>query len=118
MGNKMDYVMLDDKTEENLRTRPATSLSQQQQTADNIVDDVQDKFLHQLKKSKIAVSIYLVNGIQLKGRVELFDHDMIVLRSDLTQVVVYKHAISTVMPSLDNVPPGMQLDNRQKKAKK
>ena len=58
---------------------------------------LQDPFLNALRKEHIPVSIYLVNGIKLQGNVESFDQYVILLRNTVTQMV-YKHAISTIMP--------------------
>jgi host factor-I protein len=59
---------------------------------------LQDPFLNALRKEHIPVSIYLVNGIKLQGYVESFDQYVILLRNTVTQMV-YKHAISTVVPA-------------------
>ena len=58
---------------------------------------LQDPFLNALRKEHIPVSIYLVNGIKLQGNVESFDQYVILLRNTVTQMV-YKHAISTIVP--------------------
>lgn len=63
---------------------------------------LQDPFLNTLRKEKIPVSIYLVNGIKLQGVVESFDQFVVLLKNTVSQMV-YKHAISTVVPSR-NVP--------------
>ena len=59
---------------------------------------LQDPFLNALRKDRIPVSIYLVNGIKLQGQVESFDQFVIVLRNTVNQMI-YKHAISTVVPA-------------------
>ena len=59
---------------------------------------LQDPFLNILRKEHIPVSIYLVNGIKLQGQVESFDQYVVLLRTPVTQMV-YKHAISTVVPT-------------------
>jgi host factor-I protein len=59
---------------------------------------LQDPFLIALRKEHIQVSIYLVNGIKLQGQVESFDQYVVLLRNTVTQMV-YKHAISTVVPA-------------------
>ena len=59
---------------------------------------LQDPFLNQLRKERIPVSIYLVSGIKLQGQVESFDQFVILLRNTVSQMI-YKHAISTVVPS-------------------
>ncbi|MDX1811489.1 MAG: RNA chaperone Hfq [Gammaproteobacteria bacterium] len=59
---------------------------------------LQDPFLNQLRKEKVPVSIYLVNGIKLQGQVDSFDQFVVLLKNTVNQMV-YKHAISTVVPS-------------------
>ena len=59
---------------------------------------LQDKFLNNLRKEKISVAIFLVNGIKLEGIVEAFDPYTILLKNKITQCV-YKHAISTIVPT-------------------
>jgi host factor-I protein len=59
---------------------------------------LQDPFLNALRKEHVAVSIYLVNGIKLQGQVESFDQYVILLKNTVTQMV-YKHAISTIVPA-------------------
>ena len=59
---------------------------------------LQDPFLNALRKEHVAVSIYLVNGIKLQGQVDSFDQYEILLKNTVTQMV-YKHAISTVVPA-------------------
>lgn len=59
---------------------------------------LQDPFLNVLRKERISVSIYLINGIKLQGQVESFDQYVVLLRNSVTQMV-YKHAISTIVPS-------------------
>ncbi len=59
---------------------------------------LQDPYLNALRKERIPVSIYLVNGIKLQGQVESFDQFVILLKNTVSQMV-YKHAISTIVPS-------------------
>jgi len=59
---------------------------------------LQDPFLNILRKDRIPVSIYLVNGIKLQGQVESFDPFVVLLRNSVSQLI-YKHAISTIVPS-------------------
>lgn len=59
---------------------------------------LQDPFLNALRKEKVPVSIYLVNGIKLQGQVESFDQFVVLLKNSVNQMV-YKHAISTVVPA-------------------
>ena len=62
--------------------------------------NLQDVFLNTLRKERVPVSMYLVNGIKLQGHIESFDHYVVTLRSASVQLV-YKHSISTVVPSRD-----------------
>lgn len=59
---------------------------------------LQEPFLNTLRKERIPVSVYLVNGIKLQGQVESFDQFVVLLRNAVSQMV-YKHAISTVVPA-------------------
>ena len=59
---------------------------------------LQDPFLNALRKERIPVSIFLVNGIKLQGQIESFDQFVVLLKNTVSQMV-YKHAISTVVPS-------------------
>ena len=59
---------------------------------------LQDPYLNVLRKERVPVSIYLVNGIKLQGQVESFDQFVILLKNTVSQMV-YKHAISTIVPS-------------------
>lgn len=59
---------------------------------------LQDPFLNALRKDKVPVSIYLVNGIKLQGLIESFDQFVVLLKNNVSQMV-YKHAISTVVPA-------------------
>lgn len=66
---------------------------------------LQDPFLNLLRREKVPVSIYLVNGIKLHGHIEAFDQFVVLLRNSVSQMV-YKHAISTVVPSRNVRLPG------------
>jgi host factor-I protein len=59
---------------------------------------LQDPFLNALRRERVSVSIYLVNGIKLQGQIESFDQFVILLRNTVSQMV-YKHAISTIVPA-------------------
>ena len=59
---------------------------------------LQDPYLNMLRKERVPVSIYLVNGIKLQGQIDAFDQFVVLLRNSVSQMV-YKHAISTVVPS-------------------
>lgn len=61
--------------------------------------NLQDVFLNQARKEKIMITIYLTNGFQFKGVVKGFDSYIVILDCDGRQQMVYKHAISTIMPS-------------------
>ena len=66
---------------------------------------LQDPFLNALQKEHIPVSIYLVNGIKLQGHIDSFDQYVVLLKNTVTQMV-YKHAISTVVPARAvSIPP-------------
>jgi host factor-I protein len=60
--------------------------------------NLQDTFLNAVRKSKAAVTIFLVNGVKLQGNITWFDNFCVLLRRDGQAQLVYKHAISTVMP--------------------
>ncbi len=60
--------------------------------------NLQDNFLNALRKEHIPVSIFLVNGIKLQGKVDSFDQYVVMLKNTSSQMV-YKHAISTIVPS-------------------
>ena len=76
--------------------------------------NVQDVFLNHIRKHKISVTIFLVNGVKLTGIVTWFDNFSVLLRRDSHVQLVYKHAISTIMPAQpvnlmeDIVPPAEQ----------
>lgn len=59
---------------------------------------LQDPFLNALRKEHVQVGIYLVNGIKLQGQIESFDQYVVLLKNTVTQMV-YKHAISTIVPA-------------------
>jgi host factor-I protein len=72
-----------------------------QQEANNMSEkaqNVQDVFLNHLRKNKTPVTIFLVNGVKLQGIVTWFDNFSVLLRRDGHSQLVYKHAISTIMP--------------------
>ena len=59
----------------------------------------QDVFLNYIRKNKVPVTVFLVNGVKLQGIITWFDNFSVLLRRDAHSQLVYKHAISTVMPS-------------------
>jgi host factor-I protein len=61
--------------------------------------NLQDVFLNQARKDRIPITIFLMNGFQFKGLVKGFDSYIVILDSDDKQEMVYKHAISTIIPS-------------------
>jgi host factor-I protein len=61
--------------------------------------NLQDAFLNSVRKSKTPLTIFLVNGVKLQGVVSLFDNFCVLLRRDGQSQLVYKHAISTIMPA-------------------
>ncbi|MCH9698827.1 MAG: RNA chaperone Hfq [Gammaproteobacteria bacterium] len=60
--------------------------------------NLQDTFLNALRKERVPVSIFLVNGIKLQGQIDSFDQYVVMLKNTISQMV-YKHAISTIVPS-------------------
>lgn len=72
---------------------------------------LQDPFLNTLRREKIPVSIFLVNGIKLQGQVESFDQFVVLLKNSVSQMV-YKHAISTIVPARNiKLPSGEENEN-------
>ena len=66
---------------------------------------LQDPYLNVLRKERVPVSIFLVNGIKLQGQIESFDQFVVLLKNTVSQMV-YKHAISTVVPARNVKMPG------------
>jgi host factor-I protein len=64
------------------------------------VQSLQDNYLNQLRKDKIPVVVYLTNGVRLKGQIKGFDTFVILLK-ETSQQLVYKHAVSTIVPEKD-----------------
>ena len=60
--------------------------------------NVQDDFLNNIRKNKISVTVFLVNGVKLQGLITWFDSFSLLLRRDGHTQLIYKHAISTIMP--------------------
>jgi host factor-I protein len=60
--------------------------------------NLQDSFLNHVRKNKVPVTIFLVNGVKLQGVITWFDNFCVLLRRDSQSQLVYKHAISTIMP--------------------
>lgn len=83
--------------------------------SDNKKQNLQDTFLNHVRKQKVPVTIFLVNGVKLQGVVTWFDNFCVLLRRDGHGQLVYKHAISTIMPGApvslfegtdDSIPAG------------
>ena len=74
--------------------------------ADERSQNVQEAFLNAIRKEKIAVTVFLINGVKLQGIVTWFDNFSLLLKREAHVQLVYKHAVSTIMPSepldLDN----------------
>ena len=83
-------------TEDSCAERTATDKKRSPNMAKG--QSLQDPFLNALRKERIPVSIYLVNGIKLQGQIDSFDQFVVLLRNSVSQMV-YKHAISTVVPA-------------------
>lgn len=63
------------------------------------MQNVQDVFLNAIRKEKMSVTVFLVNGVKLQGMITWFDNFSILLRRDSHAQLVYKHAVSTIMPN-------------------
>lgn len=61
--------------------------------------NIQDHYLNQLRKDRIAVTVFLTNGFQLRGAIKAFDNFTVLLESEGKQQLIYKHAISTFVPA-------------------
>lgn len=76
--------------------------------------NLQDVFLNQVRKDKTAVTVYLTNGFQFKGSVKGFDNFIVILESEGKQQLVYKHAISTIIPVRPvSILEGLEKENEQ-----
>ena len=71
---------------------------------------LQDNFLNSVRKTKNPVTLFLINGVKLQGIITWFDNFSVLLRREGTVQLVYKHAISTVMPSLPLDLAGEEID--------
>src|SRR5665213_541993 len=81
--------------------RPSSAAQNQQDKlmAGEKAQNLQDTFLNHVRKTKTSVTIFLVNGVKLQGFVTWFDNFCVLLRRDGHSQLVYKHAISTIMPA-------------------
>jgi len=75
---------------------------------------LQDPFLNALRKERVPVSIYLVNGIKLQGQIDSFDQFVVLLKNSVSQMV-YKHAISTVVPARNVHLPSDEVEGAAEK---
>ncbi len=75
------------------------------------VINLQDGFLNQVRKEGIAVTIFLINGFQVRGFVKGFDNFTIILDSDGKQEMIYKHAVSTIIPA--RALPDLALEKKE-----
>ncbi len=62
--------------------------------------NIQDAFLNQARRDNVLVTVYLVNGVQIKGQIKGFDSFTVILHSEGRQLLIYKHALSTIAPSV------------------
>lgn len=76
------------------------------------INNLQDIFLNGARKNKVPVTIYLTNGFQLKGYVKGFDSFTVILDSDGKQMLVYKHAITTITPGKE-ISFNSNMDNNE-----
>ena len=67
--------------------------------ADERSQNVQEAFLNAIRKEKIAVTVFLINGVKLQGSVTWFDNFSLLLKREAHVQLVYKHAVSTIMPT-------------------
>src|ERR1700749_4535130 len=89
------------RTERDVRFRPVVEKTRSCENKENPMakgQSLQDPFLNALRKERVPVSIYLVNGIKLQGQIDSFDQFVVLLKNSVSQMV-YKHAISTVVPA-------------------
>lgn len=70
--------------------------------------NIQDHYLNVLRKERIAVTVFLTNGFQLRGNIKAFDNFTVLLETDGKEQLIYKHAISTFSPARN-----VQLENRE-----
>lgn len=94
-----------------METTTETKIKREKKMAKGL--SLQEPFLNLLRKEKVPVAIYLVNGIKLQGEVDSFDQYVIMLKNSISQMV-YKHAISTIVPS--KAMPSITLDEEHANA--
>jgi host factor-I protein len=84
-------AILTDNSDNQCRDKEARMANEKQ-------PNLQDSFLNHVRKQKVPVTIFLVNGVKLQGVISWFDNFCLLLRRDAQSQLVYKHAISTIMP--------------------
>jgi host factor-I protein len=102
---------------DSLATAPdtANAHNKNKETAMSKGQSLQEPYLNALRRERVPVSIYLVNGIKLQGQIESFDQFVILLKNSVSQMV-YKHAISTVVPARNvRLPRADQADDADPK---
>src|SRR5690606_14985743 len=77
---------------------PTRRMKRQRKTMAGDKQNLQDAFLNHVRKAKVPVTIFLINGVKLQGVITWFDNFCVLLRRDGQSQLVYKHAISTIMP--------------------
>ena len=82
-----------------VRSADASKNKKREQTMASDRQNLQDAFLNHVRKTKVPVTIFLINGVKLQGVITWFDNFCVLLRRDGQSQLVYKHAISTIMPS-------------------
>ncbi len=90
-----------DRSDKDVRLRSVVEKTRSCENKENPMakgQSLQDPFLNALRKERVPVSIYLVNGIKLQGQIDSFDQFVVLLKNSVSQMV-YKHAISTVVPA-------------------
>jgi host factor-I protein len=81
---------------------------------DQLSNGLQVQFLQNLQESEMPIAVYLVNGIRLQGKIEFFDNYIVAVRHTMTQLV-YKHAISTIVPGTGDGPEGARAEQSEGK---
>jgi host factor-I protein len=80
------------------RSRKPTPVRNPQADAERIRAKLQDTFLNHVRKNKTPLTVFLVNGVKLQGIITWFDNFSVLLKRDTFTQLIYKHAISTIMP--------------------
>ena len=96
LSDDLDYTSVNSAVEysREILDRPKRELASMQKT-----QNIQDTMLNQIRREKQTVTFFLMNGFQLKGVVKSFDSFVVILETDGRQQMIYKHAISTIVPT-------------------